>query len=180
MSQDLLVPGCYASHTRLPFRLAVAADQHAEFQKSMELPEAARELGKTWLIHFEDPGKAPHPVIFTAVEQPRLPRAQASRGMASGKPAKPARGTAVLFAGDWRFDEGVVASIQRHLVRPLKAKVFAVVSRRGQRHGWVERRSMKKLLPSLAAFAWEIDDSAEDLRGKIRPRLVGLCICCST
>ena len=168
LPQDLLGTGCYGNPDTnvLPLRLAVAVDQHAEFQQAVNLgAEAARELRKTWLIHFQEKGL--HPIIYTALEQPRLPspRHHSRAGLAEGL----SQGAAVLFAGDWRFDEGVVASIQRHLVRPLQARVFAVISWRRQRRGWAERRAMKKLVPSLTDFLWVLDDSEEDLRRKIQP-----------
>ena len=170
LPQDLLRTGCYGNPDTnvLPLRLAVAADQHAEFQQAVHLgPEAARELRKTWLIHsHESAQRSLHPIVYTALEQPRLPRPRHSR---AGPAEKGSSGAAVLFAGDWRFDEGVIASIQRHLVRPLQARVFAVISRRKQRRGWAERRAMKKLVPSLTDFLWVLDDSAEDLRRKIQP-----------
>ena len=174
LPEDLLQPGCHENHIRMPFRLAVAADQLAEFREGLLLgPEAARDLRRSWLIHFgQDPREKRPPVIFTATEQPLLPhtmRESAQTYQAKLCSGANASGSAVLFAGDWRFDEAVIRSIHRHLVRPLAAKVFAVVSRRGQRHGWKERHTLKKHLPSLRAFVWLLDDSDADLRLKIPP-----------
>ena len=76
------------------FAWAVAVDQHAEFQQAVNLgAEAARELRKTWLIHFQEKGL--HPIIYTALEQPRLPspRHHSRAGLAEGL----SQGAAVLF-----------------------------------------------------------------------------------
>ena len=174
ISEALLGPGCHRDGLIMPFRLAVNADQHAEFQHILDVgPDAARELRRTWLIHFpEDGDGARTPTIFTAMDQlPMVSHMRSGQAAVSkaDKVTEVLKGTAVLFAGSWRFEESVVVSIQRHLVLPLQAKVFAVFSHNRQRRGWVERRALKKIMPALAAFSWVLDDPTADLRRKIRP-----------
>ena len=62
-------------------------------------------------------------------------------------------GVAVLFAGSWRYEERTLASLARHMVRPLSATVLCALSGGGG-SGWRERQRMKKFFPALAGENW--------------------------
>ena len=67
--------------------------------------------------------------------------------------ALPTSGVAVLFAGSWRYEERTLASLARHLVRPLEATVLCALSGGGagtSGSGALERQRMRKFFPALA------------------------------
>eukprot|EP00435_Cladocopium_sp_Y103_P005588 s1259_g1.t2 len=91
--------------------------------------------------------------------------------MADGKGMRIARaGVAVLFAGSWRYEERTLASLARHLVRPLSATVLCALSGSSGSRGWRERQQMKKFFPALAGFRWLHDVSEAELRKAIAPK----------
>jgi hypothetical protein len=67
----------------------------------------------------------------------------------NSQPCHDSAGVAVLFAGSWRYEERTLASLARHLVRPLSATVLCALSGGGG-SGWRERQRMKKFFPALA------------------------------
>merc|ERR1712232_495770 len=60
-----------------------------------------------------------------------------------------ASGAAVIFASDWRFSRPTAATIQRYLIRPLRAPVFAAMSGHPESKGLSEKAMMNAAFPSL-------------------------------
>eukprot|EP00930_Biecheleria_cincta_P099484 TRINITY_DN91108_c0_g1_i1.p1 TRINITY_DN91108_c0_g1~~TRINITY_DN91108_c0_g1_i1.p1 ORF type:complete len:531 (-),score=71.58 TRINITY_DN91108_c0_g1_i1:110-1672(-) len=68
-----------------------------------------------------------------------------------------ASGAAVVFASDWRFSRQTAATIQRYLIRPLRAIVFAAMSGHPDSNGFSEKAVMSAAFPSLVGFTWVRD-----------------------
>ena len=82
-------------------------------------------------------------VLFTTLPQPwpPEPRRAPLRGGSGG--------AAVLFAGSWRYEGRTLATIERHLVRPLDATVLCVLSGESK-HGWRQKGQLRTFFPALA------------------------------
>ncbi|CAJ1345332.1 unnamed protein product [Effrenium voratum] len=141
----------------LPPRYALLAQHNVGFQALAAGQDAPP--WPIWAMHFEDPalGSQGRTVFFSVLEQPLPPLLPPGRP--KHPPAKAAAGAAVLLAGRWRYCERTVASIARHVTRPLEAVVVAVQS--GTSAGGRAAKAQLRRFFALAAFRWVRDDPAE-------------------
>lgn len=151
-----------ASHVSLHPRHAFPASSDRNFRKEV----AASGKLPPWPMWFLQPEPIGAKIFGPSVLFATLPQPQP-------KPLRPSSegqgGVAVLFAGSWRYEERTLASLARHLVRPLSATVLCALSGGGG-SGWRERQRMKKFFPALAGFRWLRDLRDAELRKAIAPK----------
>ncbi|CAJ1455103.1 unnamed protein product, partial [Effrenium voratum] len=164
----------------LPPRYALLAQHNVGFQALAAGQDAPP--WPIWAMHFEDPalGSQGRTVFFSVLEQPLPPLLPPGRP--KHPPAKAAAGAAVLLAGRWRYCERTVASIARHVTRPLEAVVVAVQSGTSAGGGRAAKAQLRRFF-ALAAFRWVRDDPAEErlqrlLAQKQLSADSGLVVCC--
>jgi len=150
---------CFPGYVRLPPRSAFPVADDINIRSMLgDLSEHVFRLAQ---IDDGNPN-----VNAVVVAEQRFPRPPSAPGPLSQSPD----GVALLFGGSWRFSQSLVRAIRRHVIEPLGATVFAVMSlgssdeSGAQTSGDETATEFASIVgDALAGFAWVEDLAQEDL-----------------